>query len=363
MRLPFSAKTYRSVELSTNGPVLTSHTLNEQWDDNVLIVRPIVVGICRSDIKEVQGVRQVRKDFGHEIIGLVEWTNFELPLMPGDFVCFDPHIPVKRTSGFGELIVATGTPTNLRHAFLKVTPSTSLTKMVFLEPMGCASHCVSNLLTYKGIARLDNMKVGVIGAGIAGTLIALIAKFLGATVTLFNRSFNRLEFLEKTQLFLPTELQPLNVESSNHFDVVIPATSFLYPSILASAVRFLKPHGLLLLYGGTRENDFLPETALNIDLIRRQEQHISVFTHSKSFYIGGTHGALLCDFENAYKYLEESPGHFSVEKLITAEITLDQLPHTLETLALSEENYLGKTIVRLSSDKNPERPQQLRLIL
>jgi threonine dehydrogenase-like Zn-dependent dehydrogenase len=305
-----------------------------------------LIGICRSDIKEVLGNRQMRKDFGHEIVGIVEWASVSVPLSRGDLVGFDPHVHISRTSGFGELVLAEGDSTNLQRAFPKVKGSISLRKLVFWEPMACAQHCVSNLLRYKGVSRLDDVRIGVVGAGNAGTLIGLLLKHLGATITAFNRSQSRLELLKERQIFSETELRRLGENDLDLFDVIIPATDFLYSSVLGFSIHALRPNGLLLLFGGTRKDDVLPNTSLLIDRVRRHEDLLNIVCEDKPLQIGGTYGALGDDFSKVIDLLSDFPAYFPVEHLVTQEIFLSDLPEMLKAFAYGRREYRGKIVVR-----------------
>lgn len=338
---------YRVVELSAKGPILTTQRFQDTKSNDTIIVKPIMVGVCRSDIKEAQGNRTVRQDFGHEIVAKVEWTDAPVSLSIGDLVCFDPHVELSRTSGFADLIVAKGSPSAIHRAFLKVTHEISFEKLVFCEPMACAQHCVSNLLRYLQMLHLHGLRVGIIGAGNSGTLIGLLIKNLGGEVKLFNRSIERLEFLQERQIFSLNELSLLTESAIGNFDVVIPTTSFLYSSVLNLAVQAVKPNGLILLFGGTKKGDCLLDTNVDIDFIRRKEQLVNITWQDKSFQIGGTHGALSDDFLKVIELFKNAPSSFPIERLITKIIPLDDLPRALQDLAKSASQ--GKIIVEFSS--------------
>jgi len=343
---------YRRVELSPDGPVLMACSLPDLAGQNVVVIRPLMAGICRSDIREVQGVRPLRRDFGHEVVGTVEWSGESVDLKRGDLVSLDPNVPINRTPAFGELLVASGNPTELALAFPKVRRTISLKKLVMCEPLACARHCVSNLYRHLAVSELTGLRVGIVGAGNAGTFIAMILKYLGAKITLFNRGFDRLGFLRRHRLFAADELEVLGSSRMNSFDAVVPTTSFLYLDVLDFALKIVKPGGLLLLYGGTSKSSALPGIALEIDSIRRCESSLPVSWRGKSVRIAGTYGALRSDFSAVLDYLDRDPAAFPVERMITQEVALEDLPAIFRSLTAQEARYIGKVIVILDGKEN-----------
>jgi threonine dehydrogenase-like Zn-dependent dehydrogenase len=341
-------KSFKSVEILNGKPSLVEKPFLDIWDDDGVVVAPILLGICRSDLKEILGVRALRHDFGHEIVGNIEWASRATALGPGDTVCFDPHIEIARTSGFGEFIIAHGDAETLERAFIKVPKEIPAEKLVFCEPMACAHHCIWNLLRYLKCESLRGYRVGVIGAGNAGSLIGLLTKHLGASVTIFNRSNERLKFLIQQELFSPNELGLIGSACQIDYDVIIATTSFLYPSVMDFAVQVVRRGGIIILYGGTQEGDFLPDTNLDIDRVRRTESLVNVSCRGKCFRVGGSHGALRADFMRVVSLLKTRPLSFPIERLISCEILLDQLPEALASLTNPQVTYYGKIVVRQS---------------
>jgi threonine dehydrogenase-like Zn-dependent dehydrogenase len=342
---PFPEK-YKSVEICPDGPSLVEHPFPHLLDDNTVVVKPILVGICRSDLKELMRARTVRHDFGHEILGEVGWAGRALGLERGDTVCFDPHVGVERTSGFGEYFIARGDSEALGRAFVKIPSETSAEKSVFCEPMACAHHCVANLMRYLKCESLANLRVAVIGAGNAGALLSLLAKHLGASVTLFNRNAARLEFLKRKGIFSTHELCLIDRRRPPGFDAVIAATTFLYPSVLSFAMQCLNKEAILMLYGGTREGDLLAGAVINIDQTRRREALVSATWLGKQFRVGGTYGALSIDFARVAHLLKTYASDFPVELLISHQILLAELPEVLRFLTKPETQQYGKIVVR-----------------
>lgn len=338
-------KYYRRVELSAKGPVLKRYDLAGAVGQNALIVRPLLMGICRSDLKEMKSARPVRRDFGHELIGVVEWSGGALPLRRGELVTYDPHVSIERTSGFGELLVAVSNARDLRLAFPQVSGRVPLRKLVMCEPLACAAHCVFRLCGLLSTRWLGGVNIAVVGAGNAGTFIALLVKHLGGTVTLFNRNARRLDFLQQRALFGAKELKRFGKARPQTFDVVIPTTSFLFPEVLDLSLEIVRGAGTLLLFGGTHEGTSFPGVRLRVDDLRRKELTKDISWKGKQVKVAGTHGAKPQDFAAVISYLSDYPEAFPVERLIVEEISLEALPPTLQRLSIDEEGYVGKVIV------------------
>lgn len=337
-------RNYKTLELSKNRLEIVLRKVVDS-DEPQLIMKPRLVGICRSDIKEFLGTRTMRHDFGHEILAEVVSSNNEDVRLPkvGDLVVLDPHVKIQRSSGFGELIVASASIENLAKAFVKVPSSIADDRLVFIEPIACAHHCVSNLLRFEHREHLRGLSIGILGAGMTGILIGLLCKHYGATITIINRSKERLDFLESTSIFNADELSSIK-KIKREFDVVIPTTTFLFPEVLELCEKIVKDSGLILLYGGTRVGDTFPGVdSVNIDNIRRSQRTAKITTTRKSFRLCGTHGATTNDFKTVIKLLQDSPRDFPVERLISHRIKLDKVPDII--VAMTKEEILGKTIV------------------
>lgn len=331
---------YRTLLLSGNQLELVNEKITipeEPW----LIVRPKLVGICRSDIKEFLGTRTIRHDFGHEIFGEVMASSSpQLPQL-GSLVVLDPHIEIKRSSGFGELIVASADIDSLRKAFVIISSSILEDKLVFVEPLSCAHHCVANLLKFKKQERLEGLSIGIVGAGMTAILIGLLYKYYGAAITLINRSKGRIDFLKSTSIFSEKELC-LSNEIDQEFDVVIPTTTFLVPEVLEFCEKIVKNKGSILLYGGTTAGDLFPGQDVDIDDIRRN-QKMETVASTKSFKLCGTHGATTEDFIAILTILKDYSESLPVERLISQRIDLEEVPSTI--FAMTKEESFGKTIM------------------
>lgn len=337
---PFPSRRFRAVTLTPRGPELRERDLRRTLREDALVVRPLVAGICRSDLKEVAGTRAGRSDFGHELVGIVEWADTGAPLGPGDLVCLDPNVDVSRTSGFAELLAAEGTAAALERAFPRAPAGVPARTLLFTEPLACAIHCVRRAAAALA-GGLDGARLGVLGAGIAGTLIALYARRRGARVTVFNRSPDRLEFVRATGLLGASELRADDAARADELDVAVVATSFVEPEGLARALRATRGGGAVVLYGGTRPG--ARGFPLDVDALRRRQERAHVRHGGKRVVVVGSYGADDADFERASAVLERGGRDFAVERLVAGEVPLARLPHALRSLA--RERVVGKIVV------------------
>jgi len=339
--------TYRVVRLTNNGPIIERFLVPELISDDEILIRIIISGICRSDLKEISKSRATRSDFGHEIVGKVIKANPYLPFSRGDLVCYDPHIKVTRSSGYGEYLLARGNPENLAKAFPKWNVDVFEEKMVFCEPLACAIHAVRKLKEYLSVDCFNGLKIGILGAGNAGTLIGLLVKFMGGDITVMNRSVSKLSFLDERKIFNKSELLLIN-EQSHNFDAIIAATTFLDSTIISACVKKVKHQGLILLFGGTAPDDNISPLLLDIDKIRRWEKLTCIRTEGKKILFGGTYGATSMDFSSSMEVIKNWQIEFPLEKLISSEVTLDNLCPLLISLSSGLIEFKGKIIVKMN---------------
>ncbi|MFH0859328.1 MAG: medium chain dehydrogenase/reductase family protein [Patescibacteria group bacterium] len=334
---------FLAIELDKGSLNLVKKQVKENLSKNYLILKLLISGVCRSDLKEIKQLRTIRRDFGHEFIGEVISCSKGLKIGIGDWVVYDPHIKLKsRSSGFAEYLMAEGKIENLNNGFIKVPKKVSLRRLVFIEPLACANHCVNQLFKHLKIENASGLNIAIIGAGTAGSLIGLIIKHYGGHVIFFNRSSKRIDFMRENGLFNKNEYKKLSEKIEKKFDVVIPTTSFIFPSIMKKCLQIVKNNGVIHLFGGTKRSIKYKFLNQDIDKIRRKEKLVRFSYNDKRIKFSGTHGALTEDFVKAINYLSYK-NQFSVEKIITAEVGLKQLPLILKTLSVS--GGMGKTIV------------------
>ena len=338
---------FSSVILTAHGPVFRcDQRVHMPEHSPFVIVKPARVGVCSSDLKEVRGVRLYRHDFGHEIVGTLWETNLCDTLQPGDRVVYDPHVHLQRNSGFSELVVAISSPELLNNAFLKVSEDVDVDKLVFLEPLACIAHAYRRLEAVVPSIRERRGRLGIIGAGNAGTLAAYYGRHLGFAVTLINRSSERLKFLQNAGLLPGLEMALCHELDGDSFDVVFLTTSFLSADVVQLGLNSVANNGTVVLYGGTT-----PGTNCNgadLDCLRRSERHALIQWREKPVTLIGTHGAVRTDFVVAYEAMRAKPRQFPLEQLITRRVRLPQLPELLISMSRAVDHCTGKAVVTFS---------------
>ncbi|WP_199443156.1 alcohol dehydrogenase catalytic domain-containing protein [Umezawaea beigongshangensis] len=328
-----------SVELTATGPVLSHEPVAAPpGGPHAVLVRTELMGVCRSDLKELSGVRGGPSQFGHELVGrVVRSTTGRLPV--GERVCLDPNVPVRRGTGFARWMWVTGAEDDVATA-LPVAPSGgSAQRLVFAEPAACAAHCLTMAVRHRG-EEVRGRAVCVLGAGTAGVLIAGLAAAGGAVVSLRNREADRLDFLRERGVLRDEVDRPAPDGSQ---DVVVVATSFVFPDVLERALRLVRPGGLVMLYGGTRAGDRLDGLDCDLDAVRRGERSATALWHGQPVVVGGSYGTSTADFRLALTTLANGRGP-GVERLVTGVVDLAELPGVLRSITTTRQ--LGKVLVR-----------------
>ncbi|CCH32526.1 Zn-dependent alcohol dehydrogenase [Actinosynnema sp. NPDC047251] len=306
------------------------------------VIAPRRVGVCRSDLRELRSDRHLRRDFGHEIVAEVVGGTDGLGLVAGQRVVFDPHPPLHaRTSGYGELVELEGAPEAVRGALVPVPDTVPEDRAVFAEPLACACHCVRRLEDAGGDRR---SAVAVVGAGMAGTLIAAVLHADGVPVSLVNRGAARLDFLRAHHVLPEDVLAPA---AGRRFDRVVLATASASPEALDAALAMVRPGGVLLLFAGTRPGVEL--AGVDLDDLRRRERVERSSVAGVPLVLAGTHGALRADFDRALGLLAATgPGWTAgaaVERLTTRRMSLAEAASALPDHA--ENGFVGKPVVVL----------------
>lgn len=259
--------------------------------ESMVLVEPLSVGVCRSDLREIQGTRSVRSDFGHEVVGRVTLAR-DTRFADGDVVVLDPHVELGyRSTGFGTLMEVHGTRPAVEAALIPFEPGAWKEVGVFVEPLACALHCWR--VASKELVSED-CRVQIVGAGTAGVLLTVAWALAGSKVWLFNRTSERIDFLGTSGLL---ELGDISLAATDRpCDVVIVATTqFQYGIELMGRLR---PGGLVVPYGGTTPGELWD--GMRVDNARRNEGRVSM----DGFVVQGTYGATHSDFLLAQSLLE-----------------------------------------------------------
>jgi threonine dehydrogenase-like Zn-dependent dehydrogenase len=70
---------YKSAKVANGTVTIENLEFPKDLHNNTLVIKPYFMGICRSDIKEVIGSRDIPEDrgplFGHEFIGEIVYSG------------------------------------------------------------------------------------------------------------------------------------------------------------------------------------------------------------------------------------------------------------------------------------------------
>lgn len=331
------------VVLGADGPSLERTSSVRPPGEHAVRVRIEVAGLCRSDLKEIAGNRHGVSQFGHELVGVVEEST--LPDLPsGQRVTLDPNVAVERGTGFATRMWAAGPADRLTAALPVVPHGVEARRLVFTEPLACAQHCLAAIARHLGTG-LSGLRLGVLGAGTAGVLMAGLADALGAEVALGNRSADRTSFLRERRV-LDVPIGPMESLPEGGLDVAVVATTLVWPAVLEQALRLIAPGGLVMLYGGTAPGDALEGLGCDLDTTRRNEIAVAASWKGKAVRVGGSYGTVPADFGAAVGALTEQAfaAALPVERMITQEIQLADLPRVLRDQITGRP--LGKTLIR-----------------
>jgi threonine dehydrogenase-like Zn-dependent dehydrogenase len=331
----------RRLELASGGVRLVTGPLPEPTAPSWALIRPHAVGLCSSDLKEARRNRDVRSDFGHEMVGVVQASSSgDLP--PGLRVCLDPHVPVTRTTAFGDVMQLTGPPERLRAALPTVPDGTPDDRAVFTEPLACAAHCAASVL--------PGSEVAIIGAGTAGVLLSVLLRLKGCRVTLINRSSERLTALSGTALLRDIPKILTREAGTRVFGTVVVTTASLDDPTFDGAWNLLPPDGgRLVLFGGIPPDWQVPVIGVLLDGIRRGEQLRELERDGRRALVVGAHGPTGADFARAGAVLA-APLPWTtthVEELIVDRLTLPGLVSAINEAVRTGRDPVGKHVVNI----------------
>lgn len=303
-------------------------TDSSHWDDTHVVLKPQFVGVCRSDLKELQGTRHGRRDFGHEIVAEVIHTPSRSALPNGSWVVLDPHVPITRDSGFSELVVMRGTARALERSVVPLAASPHRAG-VFVEPLACVEHALAHMAVPPTARWL------ILGAGHAGFLMYAVLHSEQRPVQLANRSPQRLTELAAAGLAREGDVLGWDELESASYDGVCVATAMASTDIVESAAKAVRRGGRLHVYGGTSP-DFPLWRGCNLDTLRRNCLEATVDGPNGELEVSGSHGASRQHFERSIARLglgRRSPSLTELGSktlcLIGPETDLDGLAHIL----------------------------------
>ena len=233
--------------------VVLDQTLQLQnWQEPELIegeaiIRPTLVGICKTDLELVKGYMSFRGVLGHEFVGIVEqcgdprWVGkrvvgeINCP-MPG-VRCEDPrHIEPRTVLGIlgrdGVMAERFALPVD---NLLEVPTALEDRVAVFTEPLAAAYEIEQQMGTLPESAL-------VLGDGKLGALCALALQERGCQVTMVGKHATKLDKLRG--LVATAKLDQVE-NLRRDFPLVVEATGS--PSGLATALEHVRPGGTIVL--------------------------------------------------------------------------------------------------------------------
>jgi cyclitol reductase len=324
-KLPLS---YRAVELDAGTVALRRREWKPRSDTPWVLLRPMLVGVCGSDYREVRGRRIGQKTFGHEVVATVAGSDgVSLPHLT--LVTVDSHVPVHRTSGFGELMILQGSADALRAAVVALPSAVDPTRLVFAEPLACVHHTVQRILAHRGAAAAPPGGTAlVVGAGNYGTLIAIVLSQAGLDVTLVNQTPGRLAFLQNNKATRGLRVTTMSGQPQPSFGLVVLATRECTRPLLDLCAAGVRDGGVIVPFAATFPGQRLGGADLHS--IRSQEATDVARWGKREASIVGCHGANTGDFTVALERLAD-PSFPEVEHLVSLRTNLETLPGLLSS--------------------------------
>ena len=341
---------FKSAKLN-HGKVEIIENTFETGNESVVIVKLHYMGICRADVKELTGSRDIPEDrgplFGHEIIGEIEYAGSETGFTQGTIVTFNPNITPNRTTGYAEYFKVSGDKDTLHKTLIEIPIGTAIDPKWQPEPFACIVHSINVLKKHLNCKDFKDKTVAVIGAGNSGILFSMLFGFYGANVSVFNRGGERLAFITEQNLLKKAQLKNLSEFESykDCYDIVVVVPTIIAEDTLKIAHQMIKENGVVFLYGGTKKNDTYLNSDVNIDKIRRSEGFQRIQYVNKNLYLAGAYGCSKDDFLEAFKLKNEYPEIFPVQKMVSLEVSLEEFPEIIYKMSIGEVDYPGKVIV------------------
>lgn len=297
-------------------------------EDTLAVLRPSLIGICSSDIREVTGERRHRSDFGHEVVGDVVYSR-ETAFPAGTRVTINPNVaPVVRCTCFASMVWLEASPQLADELLIRVPAGLDNDRAVFAEPAACAHRAAYRLVSALP-KQLKRPQIVVFGAGIMGFLIGLWLRRCGCSVMLANRSPDRLSFAvgkgiyEKDSVIVNSEIAPLG-----SFDAAVLATASISTDMLMLATRVVRSNGIIVIFGGTTPNSAGNLEGVDLHALRTGEG-TTLFGSTRQLLLG-SYGAETRDFEAAIDALLRDGNLVKIAGAIQARVELCDVPSMFE---------------------------------
>ncbi len=240
--------------------------------DGEALIKPILAGICATDLELAKGYMGFAGVLGHEFVGIVESSqNKELVgrRVAGEINCpcgtcelcrsgNGNHCPnrsvlgiLNRNGAFAEYFTL---PTSNLHIVPDNVPDRAA---VFTEPLAAAFQILEQ------ISISGKTRVAVLGDGKLGLLAAQAIETSACDLVLIGRHGERLDILSGRGI--TTMLENETADEKDMFDVVVDATGS--DSGIALAVELVKPRGTIVVKSTMASRDVFDINRLVIDEI------------------------------------------------------------------------------------------------
>jgi threonine dehydrogenase-like Zn-dependent dehydrogenase len=243
----------QALVITNPGTIALKDVPRGERDDECLI-RVLRAGICGTDLQLLEGYAEFTGIPGHEFVGVVERAPAADAAWVGRRVVGEINIGCQRCDwcarGIKEHCDDRGVVGIRRHdgAFAEYLslPAVNLHEVpetmdddtaVFVEPVAAACR----IFEQKTVSGSD--RVGILGDGRMGLLVAQVMRTATPDVTLFGRHDQKLAIARS--LDLRAERSDRHVPPSARFDIVVDVTG--RPDGLRRAMELVKPRGTIVL--------------------------------------------------------------------------------------------------------------------
>jgi alcohol dehydrogenase len=238
------------------------------------LIRPLLAGICATDLHITRGYMGFHGVLGHEFVGVVEacaersWVGQRVvgEINAACHACAtcrrgdQPHCPHRTTLGIDRRNGAMAECVSLPIANLFMVPdSVTNEQAVFVEPIAAALEIVERCHVR------PSERVVVVGDGKLGLLIAQVLRLTGCELQVLGRHPERWSVLERQAIPATIDREALE---RGVWDIVIDCTGS--PSGLDAARSLVRPRGRLVLkstFHGTSPLDLSRLVVDEVELI------------------------------------------------------------------------------------------------
>lgn len=223
------------------------------------------------------------------------------------------------SGGFAEYLLIPASAV-ARGNLVEIPANMSYSEAAVVEPLACCLNAYESMEMKPGDSLL------IFGAGPMGNLHLILNKHLGVGLTIVvDVNYERLEFSRKLGadfiLINDATLKEKVMEITNGIDAVVVATPV--PQLVAQALELVARNGKVNVFAGFPTDKRM--VTLDVNLL-----------HYRQVKIVGTTGSTRTQFRRAIRLVSESG--LDLKRIITARISLEELPSVLGNDALLDRN-------------------------